>query len=220
MSRVARNSWKITELPIGYTREKYYSVLIDLSNKGLIEDFDDNCSSTFEFTIKVNTKQDKDIANDPIKYFKLEQTFTENYTALDENSHLIIFDKKTDIIKKFIDYRLVKLNEQLIYDRKKLTEQLEFQTIKRNFINDVITKKILLQNMTKKELVSEFSAVYKVTDHDIINRVISIPMYSMTQDTLDQLDDQIKDLENKISNINMDPKSVLKSRLNEIIKSK
>ena len=133
---------------------------------------------------------------------------------------MIIFDKKTDIIKKFIDYRLVKLNEQLIYDRKKLTEQLEFQTIKRNFINDVITKKILLQNMTKKELVSEFSAVYKVTDHDIINRVISIPMYSMTQDTLDQLEDQTKDLENKISNINMDPKSVLKSRLNEIIKSK
>lgn len=220
VSRVGRNSWKITELPIGYTREKYYSVLIDLSNKGLIEDFDDNCSSTFEFTIKVNTKQDKDIANDPIKYFKLEQTFTENYTALDENSHLLIFDKKTDIIKKFIDYRLIKLNEQLVYDHKKLTEQLEFQSLKRRFVNDVITKKILLQNMTKKQLVSEFSTVYNVADHDIINRIISIPMYSMTQDTLDQLDDQIKDLENKISNLNMDPVSVLKSRLNEIIKSK
>ena len=51
----------------------------------------------------MDSKQDKEIITDPIKYFKLEQSYTENYTAIDENSNLIIFDKKTDIIKKFVD---------------------------------------------------------------------------------------------------------------------
>ena len=55
-------------------------------NDGKIQDFDDNCSKSFNFVIKVDSKQDKEITKDPIKYFKLEQSYTENYTAIDENS--------------------------------------------------------------------------------------------------------------------------------------
>ena len=60
-----------------------------------IQDFEDLCNAEgFKFIIKLDNQQNDICEKDPIDYFKLEKSFTENYTALDENGKLIIFENK------------------------------------------------------------------------------------------------------------------------------
>ena len=218
INRISRNTWEISEVPIGYTREKYFEILTKLMNDGKIQDFDDNCSKSFNFVIKVDSKQDKEITKDPIKYFKLEQSYTENYTAIDENSNLIIFDKKTDIIKKFVDYRINKIQEQLNFDVNKINEQVSFNKLKMMFIIDVLNDKIDLKKTTKKDLIEYFKTVYNETNLENISKIISIPVHSLTADAVKELDKKIKEQEKELTKLKkLKVDDVMKDRLLKII---
>ena len=187
-------------------------------NDGKIQDFDDNSSKGFNFVIKVDSKQDKEIAKDPIKYFKLEQTLTENYTALDENSHLILFEKKTDIIKKFFDYRVQKIKEQIDYDLDKINKQMIFNKMKIIFIEQVLKNEIDLKKLNKKELISYLEKEFKLeSDTETINKLIGIPVYSMTVDAVKELETIVLKQEKEIISLQkLKPKTVMLDRLKKI----
>ena len=178
------------------------------------------CSDTFRFSIKTDKTLSQQIENDPIKYFKLESAFTENYTTLDENNQIKLFDKKTDIIKSFIDYRLVKINQQLEYDRKKLSDKIIFDETKIRFIRDVLDGKIDLRKLTKQELVSYITD--NITkDEDLIQHLIRVPLYHMTTDAINAYLDSITENETKLQELNSaSANSIYKERLNKIVKSK
>jgi DNA topoisomerase-2 len=218
IEKKSKNQWEITEVPVGYTREKYFDILTKLMNDGKIQDFDDNSSKGFNFVIKVDPKQDKEIAKDPIKYFKLEQTLTENYTALDENSHLVLFEKKTDIIKKFFDYRVAKIKEQIDYDLDKINKQMIFNEMKIIFIEQVLKNEIDLRKLNKKELISHLEKEFEiVNDSETVNKLIGIPVYSMTVDAVKELEAIVKKQEKEIIALQkLKPKTVMLDRLKKI----
>ena len=193
IERISRNTWNITELPIGYTREKYYNVLTSMINKNMIQDFEDNCAKTFNFLIKVDSKQDKEIEKNPIAYFKLEKSFTENYTTIDENDKLVIFENKNDIIKKFVDYRLKKVEEQINFDIAKLSTSMNFNELKIKFITKILDGDVDLKKNSKKELMKYIQDTFDVNDSEIINKLISTPLYSMTVDAIKELEKTLKE---------------------------
>ena len=220
INKLSDKEWLISELPVGYTREKYFNILVKLQESGKIKDFDDLCSDTFRFSIKTDKTLSQQIEKDPIKYFKLEAAFTENYTTLDENNQIKLFDKKTDIIKSFVDYRLVKIDQQLEHDRKKLSDKIIFDETKIKFIRDVLDGKIDLRKLTKQELVSYITD--NITkDEDLIQHLIRVPLYHMTTDAINVYLDNITENKTKLQELNStSANSIFKERLNKIIKSK
>ena len=218
ISRTGRNQWTITELPIGYDRSKYFDILKKLLDKGQIQDFEDNCSETFNFIIKVDTKQDKEISKDPISYFKLDQIHSEIYSTLNENNSLVIFNNKIEIIKTFIDYRIKKVQEQIEYDKNKLQILISYNNFKIRFINDVLSGVIDIKKLSRKELIEIIKNEYDNISDDEVNKLISIPIYSMTKDSINDIEKTLnsytKDLKflEKKTSIN-----VLEERLKKIV---
>lgn len=201
VNRVGRNKWEITELPYGYDREKYFKVLSTFIEKKKIADFEDRCDeSGFNFLIKTDSVQDAKCAKDPIDYFSLEKSITENYNALDEQGKLMMFENKVDIINKFVEFRIGKVREYIDYEIKRIEKDLNWCNAKLDFITDVISNKIAIMKISKGELVELVKNQYDVVD-EVANRLVSIPVYNMTQDQIEELKSTIDGLNAKLSEL-------------------
>lgn len=198
VSRVARNKWLITEVPFGYDREKYFNHLAKMVEKKEIRDFDDQCDETgFNFLIKMDNAGDEECAKNPIEFFDLEKPITENYTALDEDGKLVIFENKNDIINRFVDFRIKKIREYIDYEINKSSIELKWLTTKLNFVNDVVSKEINIMNLKKSELVDIVISKYDI-DNQIANRLIVTPIYNMSSDQISEIENSIVDVNARI----------------------
>lgn len=184
--------YTITELPICYDREKYYNVLLKLKNTNKIIDFDEKCDkSGFNFIVYVDESIDSKI-DDIVKYLKLRDIETENLTTIDENNNLVIFKSINVLIEKFCDYRIIKSKEMLDYQIKQIDNKIFELELKMLFINKVISKEIVINNLTKKDLIIEIKKLKEKVSDELADKIVSIPTYSFTQDNINELDKQIK----------------------------
>lgn len=217
ITRTKRNTWLISEVPWGYDREKFFIHLDKMMEQGKIQDFEDQCDDTgFKFLVKLDGSMDTKCANDPITYFKLEKSYTENYTALDEEGKLIQFTHKAEIIKRFVEFRIKKVKERLDFDIAKIDSEIKWLNAKMNFITDVVNKKINLINFKKQELLDHCMIEYFV-DKDFATRLISVPVYDMTSDSIEDLNQKIAEKNKaKIELVESDPKEVYLEMLKSI----
>ena len=186
ISYAGKYVYEITELPIGYDREKYVSFLNGLVDDGLIKDYDDNCSDAgFGFSIKVSGEQRTKIDKDPIKYFKLEKSHSENLTTLGADGKLKIFDSVAQLIHYFVEYRTSKFAEKLEYECLQLENKSSQLADKIKFIGLVIDGKVDFKKVTKEQLLHFIFT--KVTEADYGKRFANIPLYECTADVVANL---------------------------------
>ena len=187
VTRVKRNTWQITEAPWGFDREQLFNHLDKMVEAGKIVDFDDNCDdSGFNFTVKLDTASDTKCQQDPIAYFKLEKSFTENYTALDEAGRLRLFQSKPEIIKSFVEYRVKKIGDKIQYDIGVVSSKLTWAMLKLNLIGDVLERKIDLLTMKKADLIAYTVDEYAASEENAA-KLAQIPIVDMTTDKLADL---------------------------------
>lgn len=217
VERTKRNTWTITEVPWGYDREKFFNQLDKMLEQNKIVDFEDMCDeSGFKFVVKMDTVTDAKCEKDPIEFFKLEKAFTENYTALDENGRIILFNNKLEIIRRFVDFRIAKVGERIAYDINKLSNDINWLTTKLSFVKDVVNKKINLLKFTRAELHETCMQKYNI-EKDISTKLLSIPVFDMTTDMIAELEAKIEKLNNdKTTLIESDPTEIYLSMLKTI----
>lgn len=202
VTRTKRNTWEITETPWGYDREQVFNLLTKLMDDGKISDFDDNCDANgFSFTVKVDSACDAKATKDPISYFKLEKAFTENYTTLDENGKLRLFDTKADIVNAFVEYRIGKVKQKIAYDLQRCEEKCRWAKIKKQFIEGVVANRIDLRKFTRATLLDYCKAAYKTTDDESV-RLGNISVVDMTTDKIEELEKQIEALTAETKRLN------------------
>lgn len=201
ITRTKRNTWTISELPIGYDRSKYYNILCDLQDSGAIQNFDDACDDTgFKFVVKVDTATDEKIQAGNISMFKLTKIHSENLTALDEKGNLKVFDNHYSIIKHFCDYRMKKYSDALEYSRAECQKKIGLLMAKINFIEYVIANKSVF-SLSKKDLEAEIKS--KITDDvELVDKLVSIPIYSFTEDERTRLKEAVKVLQEELDTLN------------------
>jgi DNA topoisomerase-2 len=187
---VGKNTYKIQEVPIGYDRESYISVLHDLIDADKIRDFDDDCSEQgFGFTVKVSPAQKEKIDADPLKFFKLIKPKTENITTLGVDGKLKIFESVAELIAYFVEYRLSKFGEKLEFEKANLISDIQEMKDRIKFITAVINRKVDFRSMDK-------AALLEYIDTEITTRVwgktfINIPLYNCTTDAVGTLKTKI-----------------------------
>lgn len=183
----------ITELPIGYTREKYVKILDTLEEKEIISSYTDEC--TDEFLFNVSLKQD--LSNDEI----LEKFCL--YDVLSENINVIGFDGKirkmtvTEIITEFTQWRLKIYFER--YKKQFLEGKADFE-----FKADLL--KVMVKGLFKKfpDLKKEEIAEL-LTDNGIkkehISRIIQTPIYKFGKEEIDALRKELEEKKKYLENL-------------------
>lgn len=208
--------YHITELPIGYDREKYFTKLSELSEKKLIIDFEENCKEGFDFTVYVTEEQAIKIDKDPMKFFGLIKYETENLTTLDENGKLRIFQSPEELVAAFCDYRLKKTIEYLAYKIKEFNEKLKILSLKKSFIIDVIDGVIDFKKLDRVDLLNHLLNK-NLADKDICETVMSMPSYSFTKDNVLKLQNEIDKVNAEIKSLeNTDAKDLFIERLKNL----
>ena len=211
----------VTELPPSWEFEKYESYLDSLVEKKVIKDYDNNSSSGVDYLLKFK----KDDLQELIAKDKLEATLkivdsdTENLTTLDENEKLKIFDCVEDIVKYFVDFRLVFYQKRKDFLIDKLSKELRVLAFKAKFIKSIIDKKLVVNNV-KKEVIIKWLEENKFEKIDgSYNYLLNMPIYSLTNERYMELMKNAKDKKEELDLIKeKEPKEMYLTDLNELKK--
>lgn len=176
---------KISEIPIGISREKYIEHLNKLIDKGVIVDFVDNCNKNgFNFEIKVIRNNE---LQDMYKIFKLKKFLNENLNAITENDTLKEFKSPNEIIEYFVNFRLKVLKRRKDFLTDKYNNKKTFLENKIQFIDLVMKNTIKLNHKNKKELIK----VLEKHKFLFIDKLIEIPVYHFTNEEKTKLEKEL-----------------------------
>lgn len=200
--RVNSTTIEITEVPIGYTLDTYNKKLIDLEEKGEIEDYQDLSDpgeNKFHFIVKVKRawlkdKTDKEI----LESLKLVSRQTENFTCIDENNEVREFQNEIEVLKAYCDIRIeyYKQRKQKLLDD--IDEKIKFAESKAYFVKQIVEKKIEPSQMKKNELEE-----YCESDENIVPKngsysyLLNMPIHIITMTSYNELIEEVKQLRNE-----------------------
>lgn len=214
VEHVSRNTYLISELPWGYDREGYFNVLTKLEDEGKLDDFEDECDdSGFKFRIKINSNF-KDKANSDLHAFlKLTKNHNENITTLDEHGKLKLFSNPDEVIDYFIQYRLKKVKDKIDFDIAAELKSNSWLVAKKNFIIHFADDNI--QAYTKQRF-GEVAAEY-TDNQEFIDKLLRIPFYELSSDSIEQLVKLIEDSNIEINRLKgLEPEKVYLKQLEEL----
>jgi DNA gyrase/topoisomerase IV subunit A len=180
---------EVTELPPSVTYEKFDSHLTALEETRRITSYDNNCKADINYVLKFR-REDLKVLQDSgrlEKTIKMEEKQSENFTVLDENGDLKIFNNSIEIIQYFVKFRLtyyIKRKEFLI---NKLQEELLLLSNKARFIKMIIDGKLKINNVPRKQII----LALETGDFDEINGsynyLLGLPIHTLTKETYEYL---------------------------------
>ena len=211
----------VTELPPSWEFEKYESYLDSLVEKKVIKDYDNNSSSGVDYLLKFKKDDLQElITKDKLEsILKIVDSDTENLTTLDENEKLKIFDCVEDIVKYFVDFRLVFYQKRKDFLIDKLSKELRVLAFKAKFIKSIIDKKLVVNNVKKEVIIKwlEENKFEKIDDS--YNYLLKMPIYSLTNERYMELMKNAKDKKEELDLIKeKEPKDMYLTDLNELKK--
>ena len=190
----------ITELPPNIQYEAYEAYLNTLIDKKIIVDYDDNCSNNIDYTVYFKKEILKDyIAKGKLDgLLKMESTETENFTFLDEESNIKQFSSVIDIVKYFVDFRLVvysKRKTKLIADKKHIIQVLNNKI---RFIENIGKDNSILLDKRENALIEYLESNKFDKIDESYYYLTSMSISSFTQTNLNKLKNQLVEEENEL----------------------
>lgn len=178
----------ISELPVGTYLDNYKDHLTKLEDAGFIKDFEDRSTEEgFDFTVSVprsTTQLDHDTL---MQKFKLISRDTENLTLWNERGTLERFETVEAVIERFTEWRVGRYEDR----RQKLIaetdEQIRWLNEKLRFIIFYLENVDSFKNQKKDELIS----MLLKNDFADYDRLLQMPIWSLTRDKIDELANQI-----------------------------
>jgi len=195
IEKINSTSYKITELPIGMDYQKYLEYLNKFVETGKIVDYVDKCDSktdTILFEIKTtraftNARQEK---HDLESELKLVKTLPENLNCIDENNRIKEYSNVREILDDFIAIRLKFYETRKTHLLQVLKNELLKLKSKYIWCNAIITKKIVISNRPKNEIIAK---IEKDFAKDIIkidgdySYLLNMSLTSITKEKMEEL---------------------------------
>lgn len=201
---------KITELPPSMTFEKYESILDSLVENKFIVSYEDNCKDSIDYTIKFSRENLSSLNEEKLfKLLKLEETETEIFTTLDENGKLMIFEKDTDIINYFVDFRLNYYFKRKDFLLDKLRNELKLLSNRGRFIKAILDGKIEVKNVPKDQIIKSIENLGLDKMDDSYDYLLRMPLWSLTKEVFEKLKQDYTSKKTDIESLEkVDPKDM------------
>jgi DNA topoisomerase-2 len=190
---------EISELPVGYYQADFKHILNKLEEEGFIKDYDDySTENEFKFIVttpRSTTMLDKD---ELMKKFKLISRETENLTFWTEDGRIKVFDDVYQIVNHFVVHRLEKYEERRIKLISNTEELLRKREERKRFIEFYLANSNEFKNKKKSDL---FDWLVK-NEFENPDPLLQLPIYSLTRDRIDDLNDEIVEIKKHLSELN------------------
>ena len=212
----------ITELPPSVTYEKFDQHLIDLEYDRKIASYENNCKSDINYVLKFR-REDLKTLGDTVKLkrlLKMDERQSENFTVLDEEGKLKIFNSASEIIDYFVKFRLTFYDKRKQYIIDTLTHELMVLSNKARFIKSIIDGKLKINNVPKKEII----LYLETADFDQVNGsyqyLLSLPIHTLTKETYEDLLAEVFKKEQELEDVKKKlPINMYKEDLQELKKA-
>jgi DNA topoisomerase-2 len=186
---LSKATTQILEIPPSFTWEKYEELLDDLTQKGIIQSWEDNCKEDINYTVRWTTQSQGFLSDDEwvTKCLKLEEYSTEIFTTLDEGGNLKIFESDTQIIQYFTHFRLgwyEKRKKLLIQDIEREILQISQRV---RFIKCVISGEIHIMNVPKKTLNDRLVELEFIKIEGSYEYLLRLPISSLVKEVWEKL---------------------------------
>lgn len=200
---------RITEIPPGVELADYKKHLNKMKDASIITDWDDESQNDeFNFVCKVPrslTLEEPEVIKTK---FKLISRDSENVTVWDNKGHIVEHKDVHSLVNAFVDWRtgLVEVRRLKMIDV--LTEDSRYTNEKLRFILYYLANTKEFHNKKKPELVAMLEA-QGFTDH---NRLMSIPLWSLTLDEVAKLQKEVKTIQDKLDALKKDTAKAMYTR--------
>lgn len=195
IERKGINKILITEVPIGYDLKSYIDVLDDLEDRKVIQGYVDKSEDDkFKFEVTVPSKSLKDWDDDELlTKLKLIKKVSENYTVIDENNKIKVYNSAKEILDKYIDVKmdyLVLRKEHLV---RHITEEIRYDYSKYLFVKMIVENTLIVSKRKKVDIVSDLNKVENIlTKDDSYDYLLHMNILSLTEERVSKLENDIK----------------------------
>ena len=200
----------ITELPIGTWTQDYLEFLSQsIEEQKLISDYENN-SGNHNIDIKVhfiNSELQKLIKSNTLeKRLKLISIIKTSNMHLYKNNVITKYQNANMILKDYIDIRMEIYNKRKKYNIKILDNELSLLKYRKQFIEQVISKDIVIERKKKSEIIDRLVELkYPELSISLENKIsfdyiTNLPLFSLT---LEKIEEFNKDYNDKLSELTL-----------------
>ena len=194
IERISGTKVRITEIPIGIELKAYLKTLDTLEDKDVIKSYSDLSEKTFLFEVSFNRGVLDKLSDDAIlEKLKLKKLVTENYTAIDADNKVKIFDGAKDIIDYYYNVKLKYLQKRIDYIIGKISEDIRLDVSRYLFIKAIIDGELIVNKRKKSQIEKDLEKFDKIIKKDdSYDYLLSMPIYSLTEEKMNSLLEKIK----------------------------
>jgi len=197
IDRKSQTKLTVTEVPIGYSREKYIELLDKLEESAVIISYEDECSKNgFRFSVVI-PRASKGLSDESLLVkLKLVKRVSENISVVDVDNELMLLDNVGQIIKYFVDYRLGKYADRYAHyiDRDKAKRSLLQERVR--FCRLIISGAIILRGTTRAALLKQLTGLNFIKQHR--EKFVDLPITALTKDAIIRIEKEIDSLDKDI----------------------
>lgn len=195
--RTKLNQVKITEIPIGYSLKSYLQVLNKLEDDKKIASYvDKSDNDVFEFLVNfpprtLTKMEDAEV----LDLLKLSKVVTENFTCLDENNKIIVFNDAKELFEHYWSIKTLYLGKRKESQISKITQELSVLDSKLKFIKAVQSGALQINNRKKSDIIKDIDLldVYKASlDSTRYDYLLRMPLYTLSAEKVKEIESSIK----------------------------
>lgn len=187
----------IDELPMTWTLQDYLTHLRKLKDEGVIARYNDYSEDdNFKFEVFLTDEESHKEQDVIWKDLGLIVSMSENLTCMDENNKIREYEKIEDLFNDYYNIKIKYLQLRIRSEIERLTQEEKTLNETYKFIQEVIKGTIVLKDKKKSELEVDL----KNKGYTVIDKLISMPLYSITLDKAEELKKRWQD---KIEELNL-----------------
>jgi DNA topoisomerase-2 len=202
VKNIAVNKVEISEVPVGYDLKSYINVLDDLEDKKIIQSYRDKSEDdNFKFDVTMPSKLLKELSNDQLLVkLKLVKKVTENYTVIDENNKIKVYESSKELMDHYIKVKLDYMDKRKTYQSDKIEASIILDFSKYTFIKLIVDEQLKINKRKKDQIVADISKVVNIIKRDeSYDYLLNMPIHSLTKERMDKLLQEMKDKKSDLS---------------------
>ena len=198
-TRKTKHRITIDALPVGYTLKQYQAVLEKLVDDKVIKDYEDfSDNDVFEFEIQVDRAFGERTDEWIMTKLKLIKKVTENFTCIDENNKIVIFDSLKELLEAWYTKRIEYNDKRKQHLLASMQEEMDYTNARAKFIQGVVDEAIELRNTKETAIIAQAEA-YDAILQGRVKGFLGLPMRSLTTEEIAKLKAKAKALKTEIT---------------------
>lgn len=198
------NKVEITEVPIGYDLKSYIAVLDDLEERKVIQSYRDKSEDdNFYFEVTVPSKFLKEWPEEELmNKLKLIKKVSENYTVIDENNKIVVYDCAKQILDHYIRVKRASLVDRKEHMKGRLDEEIRYDYSKYLFIKMIVDNTLTVSKRKKADIVKDLDKVKDIlSKDDSYDYLLNMNIMSLTEERMNKLESDIKQKKSELDTL-------------------